>query len=181
MIILILFVSIVLNACMNTAQNREITPLLENPRIVIKKNQRLLQIFDGEQLVKEYKIALGFAPDGDKFSEGDGRTPEGKFYVFTKNPESKFHLSLGLSYPNIEAARRGLKDKIISREEFEAIESAINEKRMPPPKTALGGEIYIHGGGVETDWTQGCVALKNEEIKEIFDAIPVGAEVVINE
>ncbi len=169
------------NACMKTAQNREITPLFENPRIVIQKNQRLLQIFAGETLVKEYKIALGFAPVGDKSTEGDGRTPEGKFYIFTKNPESKFYLSLGLSYPNIEAARRGLRDQIISREEFDAIELAINEKRMPPQKTALGGEIYIHGGGVETDWTQGCVALKNEEIKEIFDAIPVGAEVEIEE
>jgi murein L,D-transpeptidase YafK len=166
---------------MNTTQNREITPLFENPRIIVKKNQRLLQILDGERLVKEYKIALGFAPAGDKSTEGDGRTPEGKFYIFTKNPESKFYLSLGLSYPNIEAARRGLKDQIISREEFDAIELAINEKRMPPQKTALGGEIYIHGGGVETDWTQGCVALKNEEIKEIFDLIPVGAEVKIEE
>jgi murein L,D-transpeptidase YafK len=181
LIILILTGAIIMSACPDSARNREIMPLLEKPRIVIKKNQRLLQIFDGEELIAEYKIALGFAPNGDKTTEGDGRTPEGKFYVFTKNPESKFHLSLGLSYPNIEAARRGLKDKIISREEFDAIELAINEKRMPPQKTALGGEIYIHGGGVENDWTNGCVALRNEEIKEIFDAIQVGAAVVINE
>ncbi len=50
---------------------------------------------------------------------------------------------------------------------------------MPPQKTALGGEIYIHGGGIEKDWTKGCVALRNEEMKEIFDAIPVGAKVKI--
>ncbi len=170
-----------MSACPDIAQNREIMPLLENPRIVIEKNQRLLRIFDGERLIKEYKIVLGFAPNGDKTTEGDGKTPKGKFYVFTKNPQSKFHLSLGLSYPNIEAARRGLKDKIVSREEFDAIELAINAKRMPPQKTALGGEIYIHGGGVKSDWTQGCIALKNEEIKEIYDAIPVGATVEIRE
>ena len=170
-----------MSACPDIAQNREIMPLLENPRIVIEKKQRLLRIFDGERLIKEYKIVLGFAPNGDKTTEGDGKTPEGKFYVFTKNPQSKFHLSLGLSYPNIEAARRGLKDKIVSREEFDAIELAINEKRMPPQKTALGGGIYIHGGGVENDWTQGCVALRNEEMREIYEAIPVGAEVFINE
>lgn len=181
MIILILIGAIIMSACPDSAQNREIMPLLENPRIVIKKNQRLLRIFDGERLIKEYKIALGFAPDGDKTTEGDGKTPEGKFYVFAKNPESKFHLSLGLSYPNIEAARRGLKDKIISREEFDATKTAINEKRMPPQKTALGGEIYIHGGGVETDWTQGCVALQNEEMREIYETIPVGATVEIRE
>ena len=166
---------------MNTAQNRQNAPSTKNQHILIKKNQRLLQILDGEQIVKEYKIALGFAPDGDKTIEGDGKTPEGKFYVFTKNPESKFHLSIGLSYPNIEAAQRGLNDQIISKEEFDAIELAIKERRMPPQKTALGGEIYIHGGGNQTDWTQGCVALKNEEVKEIFDAIPVGAEVEIRE
>lgn len=181
LIILILIYAIVLTACPNAGQNRQIMLPLENPHIIIKKSERLLQVFDGGQLVKKYKIVLGFAPKGNKTSEGDGKTPEGKFYVFTKNPESKFHLSLGLSYPNIEAAQRGLKDQIVSREEFEAIELAINEKRMPPQKTALGGEIYIHGGGIETDWTQGCVALKNEEIEEIFDLIPVGAEVEIEE
>ena len=85
-----------------------------------------------------------------------------------------------MSYPNIEAARRGLKDKIITTEEHDAIVKAITEKKMPPQKTALGGEIYIHGGGIESDWTDGCVALQNEEIREIYEMIPVGAEVWIN-
>ena len=152
---------------------------MENPNIVIKKKKRLLQIFDGDRLVREYKMVLGFSAKGDKQIEGDGRTPEGEFYVFTKNSESKFYLSLGLSYPNIENAKRGLEDKIISPEEYDAIEKAINEKQKPPQKTRLGGEIYIHGGGTETDWTNGCVAVRNEEMKEIFDAIPVGARVRI--
>ena len=56
---------------------------------------------------------------------------------------------------------------------------AVAEKRMPPQKTALGGEIYIHGGGTENDWTDGCVALPNEEIKELFAAIPVGTTVIV--
>ncbi|MDQ2745655.1 MAG: L,D-transpeptidase family protein [Acidobacteriota bacterium] len=89
---------------------------MENPRILITKKQRRLQIYDGEKLVKEYEIALGFNAEGDKRIEGDGKTPEGKFYVFTKNAQSKFYLSLGLSYPNIEAATRGWREKIISRE-----------------------------------------------------------------
>lgn len=163
----------------NFGQTRPTLPQMKNPRIVIKKKQRLLEIFDGETLVRKYKIALGFSSTGDKKSEGDGKTPEGEFYVFTKNAESKFYLSLGVSYPNIEDAKRGLQEKIISQEEHDAILKAVIEKQMPPQKTALGGEIYIHGGGTETDWTDGCVGLKNEEIKEIFDAIPVGAPVVI--
>lgn len=154
---------------------------MENPRIVIKKNERLLSICDGDALVREYKIVLGFSPAGDKETRGDGKTPEGEFYVCAKNPASKFYLSLGLSYPNVEAANRGLREKTISLEEYNAIVKAIDEKRMPPQTTALGGEIYIHGGGAAAagDWTEGCVALENEEIKELFDAIPVGAPVVI--
>lgn len=161
------------------SQMRQPLPPMENPHIIIRKKQRLLKIYDGGKLVREYKFALGFAPIGDKQTEGDGKTPEGEFYVFTKNDQSKFYLSLGLSYPNAADAKRGLKEKIISQEEYEAIVKAVAEKQMPPQKTALGGEIYIHGGGIETDWTQGCVALENEEIKEIFDAIPIGTKVKI--
>ena len=152
---------------------------LENPRLVVKKKERLLQIFDGERFVKAYEMVLGFAPGGDKEIEGDGKTPVGEFYVFTKNPNSKFHLSLGLSYPNIDAATRGLKKNLISREEYDAIVKAVGEKQMPPQKTRLGGEIYIHGGGTSNDWTEGCVALGNDEMTELFEAVPVGTQVRI--
>jgi murein L,D-transpeptidase YafK len=154
-------------------------PELKNPSLVVKKKERLLQVFDDGKLIKTYKIALGRAPRGDKETEGDGKTPEGEFYVFTKNDKSKFFLSLGLSYPNEEAATRGLKEKLISQAEYDEILKAIAEKRMPPQKTALGGEIYIHGGGNSKDWTEGCVALPNEEIRELFEQIPVGAGVTI--
>ena len=167
-------------AYFSPSQNRSLPPM-DNPHIVVKKKKRLLEIYDGEKLVREYKIVLGFAPENDKEIEGDGKTPEGDFYVFTKNDRSKFHVSLGLSYPNIEDAKRGLKAKIITSDEYDAIVKAINEKQMPPPqKTALGGEIYIHGGGTETDWTDGCIALQNEQMKEIFDAVSVGTRVKIS-
>lgn len=161
-----------------TSEN-SVLPKLENPRLVVKKSARQLQIFDNELLIKTYEIVLGFSPDGDKKIEGDGRTPEGEFYIFTKNAKSKYYLSLGVSYPNAEAARRGLREKIISQEEHEAILKAVSEKKMPPQNTALGGEIYIHGGGVSNDWTRGCMALRDEEMKEVFAAIPVGTVVRI--
>lgn len=166
---------------MLTAQkeNRKSLAEIENPHLVVKKKERLLQVFDGAQLIRTYKIALGRAPQGDKETEGDGKTPEGEFYVFTKNDKSKFYLSLGLSYPNREAAERGLRENLITPREYDEILKAVAEKRMPPQKTALGGEIYIHGGGTARDWTEGCVALPDEEIKELFAAIPVGARVVI--
>src|SRR5688572_19895605 len=79
---------------------------LRDPSVVIKKKERVLELYDGDKLVKTYEMVLGFAPAGDKRREGDGRTPEGEFYIFTKNPKSQFHLSLGLSYPSIDDARR---------------------------------------------------------------------------
>lgn len=153
---------------------------LKEPRVVISKSKRTLTVFDGDTKIKSYKMMLGFDPKGDKETEGDGRTPEGEFYVFAKNPESKFHLSLGVSYPGKEDAARGLKAGIISKEEHEEIVAAIAEQRMPLQNTKLGGEIYIHGGGTASDWTDGCVALDNDEMTELFETIPVGAKVTIN-
>ena len=152
---------------------------MENPHILVKKNARTLQIFDGQTLIKTYKISLGFKPVGDKEIEGDGKTPEGDFYIYFKNEQSAFYLSLGVSYPNIEDANRGLKENLISQLEYDEIVKANNEKTMPPQKTKLGGEIFIHGGGCDTDWTAGCMALTNEEMKEIFNFIPLGTDVKI--
>ena len=152
---------------------------LENPRLVVTKSERKLEIFDGDKLLKTYKIVLGFTPEGDKAQEGDGKTPLGEFYVFTKNDQSKFYLSLGLSYPSIDDAARGLRENLISIDEHDAIVKAVNEGKMPPQNTRLGGEIYIHGGGTAKDWTWGCMALENEEMKELFEAVPVGARITI--
>lgn len=154
-------------------------PEMNEPRILVTKSARKLVIFDGEKLIKSYDIALGFTPMGDKEVEGDGKTPEGEFYIFTKNPESRFYLSLGISYPNEEDAKRGIEDGLISEEEHDAILSAVRKKGMPPQYTKLGGEIYIHGYGNMADWTSGCVALKNTDIKELFDALEVGTPVKI--
>jgi murein L,D-transpeptidase YafK len=152
---------------------------LENPLIVVKKKKRRLYLYDGKKLVKTYIVGLGFAPVGDKEKEGDGKTPEGEFYIFTKNPKSSFYLSLGVSYPNIEDAKRGLKEELITKDQHDAIVKAVNGKKSPLQKTRLGGEIYIHGNGSATDWTWGCVALENAEMKELFELIPVGAKVRI--
>jgi murein L,D-transpeptidase YafK len=154
-------------------------PKMENPKIVIKKKARTLEVFDGDKLIKSYSVALGFKPTGDKEIEGDGKTPEGDFYIFTKNAESSFYLSLGVSYPNTEDAQRGLREKLITQEEHDAIIKAIEEMKMPPQNTRLGGEIYIHGHGNAADWTAGCVALTNADMKELFDAMAVKTPVRI--
>ena len=153
---------------------------LKVPRLVIKKSARVLEVYEGTALVKTYSMVLGFSPELDKEIEGDGRTPEGEFYVFTKNPKSRFHVSLGLSYPAPDDAERGITAGLINRDEYAAIVKANAERGMPPQKTALGGEIYIHGGGTANDWTDGCIALKDEEMTELFNAIPVGTRVRID-
>jgi lipoprotein-anchoring transpeptidase ErfK/SrfK len=153
---------------------------LVNPKIVVSKSARRLVLYSGGRVAREYRVVLGGDPVNDKEREGDSRTPEGDFYVCVKNERSQFYRSLGLSYPNREDAERGLRDKLITRAEYEQIVRALNRRRTPPWKTALGGEIYVHGGGASSDWTAGCVALDNADMQELFDSVPVGTPVRID-
>lgn len=152
---------------------------LKNPRILVMKSKRRLELFSDGALVRTYEVGLGLNPVPDKKRQGDRATPEGDFYVFTKNDKSAFYLSLGISYPNAEDAERGLRDGLISRAVHDAIVKASKRKAKPPQNTALGGDIYIHGNGASSDWTWGCVALENEGIRELFDAVTVGTPVTI--
>jgi murein L,D-transpeptidase YafK len=176
-----LIVILAFSACFHTGDvsAQKTMSAIKYPNIIVEKLKRNLKLYDGKMLVKTYKISLGAVPLGDKEIEGDGKTPEGEFYVFTKNDKSAFFLSLGVSYPNKEDAERGLKANIITQAERDEIFAAIEAKSMPPQKTKLGGEIYIHGGGCDADWTQGCMALDNENMQELFDVIAVGTLVVI--
>jgi murein L,D-transpeptidase YafK len=152
---------------------------LANPKIVVSKSRRRLMLYSNNKLVRLYRVGLGTDPVNDKIKEGDRRTPEGEFYIFTKNERSAFYLSLGLSYPNAKDAERGLRDGLITRAQYNAIVDAIRRKVAPPQNTLLGGQIYIHGNGSQSDWTWGCVALDNPNIRELFDVVPVKTAVVI--
>lgn len=173
----------------NTAQNTSARPdearppltlPLRNPKIVVRKGQRQLLLFSGDKLLRTYRIGLGLSPVGDKVRQGDRRTPEGDFYVFTKNDKSAFYLSLGLSYPNATHAERGLRDGLITRAQYDAIMRALRAKKTPLQNTLLGGDIFIHGNGARSDWTWGCVALEDEDIRELFDAAKTGTPVTIH-
>ncbi len=158
-------------------------------RILVKKSERKLYLYETkggkERLRKTYPIALGNTPTGHKRQQGDGKTPEGEYYLTHKNPKSNFYLSLGVSYPNLSDADVGLKSGLITKSQHEAIATAIRAKSKPPQNTKLGGDIFIHGGGTGKllglikDWTLGCVALENEDIKELFDLLPVKTPVKI--
>jgi len=152
---------------------------LVDPRIVILKSKRELKLYSDRSLVRTYKVGLGLNTVDDKKRQGDRATPEGEFYIFTKNNKSAYYLSLGISYPNVEDAERGLRAGLISREQHDAIVKAIKRRTAPPQNTELGGDIYIHGNGASSDWTWGCVALENENIRELYDAVRVGTPVTI--
>ena len=152
---------------------------LRSPEIHVFKAKRLLELRADGQVVRTYRIGLGSSPVGPKRRQGDRRTPEGKYFICNKNPRSQFYLSLQVSYPNAEDADRGLADRAISATQHERIVQAARRQRVPPANTPLGGEIFIHGRGSGSDWTWGCVALDDPDVKELFDAIPVGTPVTI--
>lgn len=153
-------------------------PSLRNPRILVEKSARRLSVFDGEKMVKSYRVATG-GGQGDKTREGDECTPEGEFYVCVKNPQSQHVLSLGLSYPNIENAELAFQANRISRGQYQAIVEAIRAGRRPPWNTPLGGEIMIHGRRDQRENTLGCVAMDNDAIRELYPKIPLGTRVII--
>ena len=153
-------------------------PALKEPRIVVMKQGHRVIVYDGQSVVKVYRAAIGEGR-GDKTREGDKCTPEGQFYVCVKNADSKYVKALGLSYPNVEDAERGLRDGQITQTQARAIASAIERGARPPWNTALGGEIMIHGAGAGRDWTLGCIALDDPDIQELFPAIPLHTPVEI--
>lgn len=135
-------------------------------KVLIEKDKRRLTLLSKGLAIKTYTVALGKNPIGAKEQQGDGKTPEGWYFIDSKNKLSKFHRSLGLSYPNT-------KDK----------------KRAQTLGVAPGGDIMIHGlkNGVPDiddfhatmDWTDGCIAVTNEEIEEIAQIVPEGTPVEI--
>ena len=157
---------------------KEALPALSQPRVMVCKSAHVVSVFDGDRCVKSYRAAVG-SGRGDKVREGDRRTPEGDFRICVKNPNSDYVLSLGLSYPNEEDAARGLRDGLIAQQEHDEIVAAVREGNCPPWKTALGGEIMIHGCGAGRDWTLGCIALDDDDIRELYPALPLGTPVAI--
>ena len=141
---------------------------LSDARIVILKRARQARLYSGDALIKEYRIALGGRPDGDKAREGDRRTPEGQYYFCTRLERSQYHLFLGINYPNAADARRAAAQGAISNEVRQRLERAERRREKPNWNTPLGGAIGLHGGGTPYDWTLGCIAFENAAIEEIL-------------
>ena len=153
--------------------------VMDSPKIMIRKSERMLYVYDGDELCAKIDIVLGSTPEGHKQIEGDGKTPEGSYYICSRNAQSKFYLSLGISYPNKQDAESGLERDIISKSEYDEISSAIDAGKRPPWDTKLGGEIMIHAGGVSSDWTAGCIAALEEDIDYLWENCPIGTPIDI--
>ena len=132
----------------------------EVTRIVVHKSERQMILYHFDQVLETYEIELGFAPDGHKFEFGDGRTPEGDYIIDRRNPESEWYLSLGISYPNADDIARA------------------QEAGVDP-----GGDIFIHGTPFrflrQDDWTVGCIAVTNAEMRQIYAMVETGTAISI--
>jgi len=133
----------------------------EVTRVYVLKGQRKLMLMHHDTPLKIYDMGLGWNPVGHKQFEGDGKTPEGRYFIDRRNPNSQYHLSIGISYPN-QADR-----------EF----AAAHGKRP-------GGDIFIHGEAGQKprgkrDWTAGCIAVKDREMEDIYAMVRDGTEVIL--
>lgn len=136
-------------------------------RVVVNKSKRELLLFWRGRVIRSYRIALGRSPVGAKQRQGDEKTPEGEYFISGRNAKSAFHRSLRISYPN-----------------------AADQARARREKTDPGGDIMIHGlpngqgwiGAAHrlADWTQGCIAVTNEGIEEIWRLVADGTPIQIN-
>jgi murein L,D-transpeptidase YafK len=153
---------------------------LANARIDVFKARRELRISAAGVLVRTYRIALGTDPVSPKQRVGDRATPEGTYFISHKNPRSQYFLSLGISYPGIDDAARGLREGIISKAQHDAIVAAIQRRVAPPGNTELGGDIFVHGRGSSTDWTWGCIVLDDADMQQVYDSIDVGTPITIH-
>lgn len=147
--------------------------------IKVYKEKRILELYGDEKLIGRFKIGLGRDPWKDKEKEGDNRTPEGSYYICSRTGETKYTYFMGLSYPNIKDAQRGLEKGLIDKNVYNRIKQAIDGKKQPPWNTPLGGAVGIHGGGNKYDWTYGCIALTNEDINIVKQYAPIGTLVEI--
>lgn len=137
-------------------------------KIMIHKASRTLEVWNNAKPLLRFPIALGQNPIGHKYLEGDGRTPQGIYRICLTKKKGKYGPSLGISYPGEQDAQNALTEGRIDAKTCQAILQAHQDGKRPPWGTPLGGEIYLHGGGSTSDWTQGCIALSDEDMETLF-------------
>lgn len=130
-------------------------------RLQVQKRDRKMFLMHHNTVLERYDVQLGFTAEGPKQFEGDGKTPEGRYHIDRRNPNSTFYLSIGIDYPN---------------EQDKAFAAAHN--RSP------GGDIFVHGWGASrrgrsVDWTAGCIAVTNREMRQVYAMVQNGTPIDI--
>lgn len=162
-------------------------PAEDDIRVLVDTDSRVLSVVqEGRELDRFEDIAVGRYGTTWFKRKGDNMTPLGQFTIRRITRDTRYHLFLGLDYPDLEAASRALEEGAISEDEWRAIRQALQAGRMPPQHTALGGLIGIHGIGAgdpdihaEFNWTNGCVALTNAQIDRLRHWVRIGTLVEI--
>ena len=159
--------------------------------LIITKSRQELDVVRGQQVVKHYHIAYGKGGSGPKRVAGDSKTPLGVYKIIDFRNNSNFYFFMQLDYPNLLDAWYGYKNNIISAADFKRIANAFKSRQAPPQDTRLGGNIGIHGLGTVTpqrlnihevfNWTNGCIALTNDQINDLKQYVSIGTKVVIRE
>lgn len=159
----------------------------DNSWLLVETEKMTLSVMSGNAAKQIYKhVSLGRGGISTDRIKGDQITPLGEYHISRVSTDSPFHLFIGLDYPNLDQAMRALLDGKINARQFGAIRKALAQKKEPPQNTALGGNIGIHGVGSGSpeihkrfNWTNGCVALTNEQVDDLIRRIHVGMRVVI--
>jgi len=153
--------------------------------IHVHKARHEMVLQEGDVILRTLTVALGKDPMAGKLYRGDGRTPEGRYYICEKRANSRFRRFLGISYPNIDDAEKAYTDHLISADEWADIFFANLQQAVPPASTALGGRVGIHGYGgreeIPVDWTEGCIAVTDADIDYLYDVVPLGTPVIIGD
>jgi len=162
----------------------------EGFHLVVWKRRHVLEVRIGEKVVRRYRVSLGLDPVGPKEARGDRKTPVGSYYVYEKRPSERFRWFLALNYPAIGDADRAFGAGRISADTWADIWIADRFGQRPPWNTPLGGFVGIHGTGAAgkkaklrqvSDWTDGCIALSDPDVAELYELTPVGTPVEIHE
>ena len=158
-VILVAVLALTLASCGSTKFRKYRGPAVT--LVVVDKSERNMWLFHNDEVLKTYDVDLGRSPSGHKQVEGDGKTPEGDYIIDRRNPNSQYHLSIGISYPNEQ-------------------DVAFAKAQGKEP----GGEIFIHGrsryrGGNYGDWTAGCIAVTDREVETIYAMVRDGTPITI--
>ena len=182
LIIFCIFSITVISPPMIFAEDYQVIVLKSNKELILKKSNNI---------IKKYRIATGKGGNGTKRKRGDSKTPLGVYRISKLNKSKRFHYFIHLDYPNLIDAWYGFKNEVIDGSDFKRIANAYKKRISPPQDTKLGGQIGIHGIGKTTtkklaihqelNWTDGCIALTNDDINDLMKFIKIGTTVVIKE